>query len=253
MYTPQQNGIARSAVGGVVYHEAPTPASLAYCYWELKTTKPLADSFSYVIVPDACVDIVFSLHQPEAFVMTPHTTSQQIDLGTEFHYVGIRLNVGVYARDVSRIVGGVQNVTELGGKNVASIIHGLREKTFATQQKILSELVQALVSDGTLAENPLVAHVIKRLSMYTVADIARELTISERQLRRLVRAATGFSPRELQKVINFQRSFSTDWRDVYADQSHYIHTFKQITHTTPQQYQRDYDVRNIQYSPSPRR
>lgn len=252
-YTPRQNGIAKENASSLCYTEtepADSARELVYCFWELKTAAPLAKNFRYIVVPDACIDIVFDLRRGVVLIMTPHTSSEQIDLGVDFHYVGIRLHPGVYQGDLSQIIGGTLNVDTLGGERIAGIAHRLANMTFAEQQRELAVLVQKMASVGTLASNTLIAQLISHADTGNINDIARALGVSERQLRRNVRTATGFSPRELFKIINFQRSFTIDWTELYADQSHYIHSFRQITRQTPKQYERSYDVRNTQYSAS---
>lgn len=244
-YAPRQTGIAKAVANEVVYHECQPPevfADLVYCFWELRTSSPLKTGFDYLVMPDACVDIVFDLHYPEAFLMTPHVTSVCLNLGTEFHFVGIRLHPGVYAGELSNIVGSVQELKSLGGENISDLIGRLATMSFAHQQQELTQLVRVLACEDTLKSNALIRQIIQLNETHTISEIAKIVHISERQLRRIVRNATGFSPKELSKVVTFQRTFSSSWQGLYTDQAHYIHSFKQITKTTPQRYQRLYDA-----------
>lgn len=244
-YAPRQTGIVKAVAGEVVYQESQPPeavADLVYCFWELRTTHSLNASFDYLVIPDACVDIVFDLQHPEALFMTPHVTSVCLDLGKEFHFVGIRLHPGVFTGELSEIVGNTLQLDSLGGENICDIVGRLATMPFANQQQELTQLVHILARENTLKSNALIRRIIQLSETHTINEIAKIVHISERQLRRIVRTATGFSPKELARVTTFQRSFSSPWQGLYTDQAHYIHSFKQITKTTPQRYQRLYDA-----------
>ena len=213
------------------YREATAArADLVCCFWELATGAPLPENFQYIVLPDACVDLVFDLRRGEAVVMTPHITSQKIELGTDFRYVGIRLWPGVYRGELTQIIGGTLDIDELAGEKVSLVAARLLELTFAQQQAELAAMVERLAASGLLKNDAFTMQFIEFASkLHSVNDVARRLKMSERQLRRRVRQATGFSPRELLKIVNFQRTFAGDWTEIYADQSHYIHSFRQIT------------------------
>ena len=66
--------------------------------------------------------------------------------------------------------------------------------------------------------------------------------LSPRQLQRTLKRMTGFSPHDLLKVVRVQRSFRRHYLDLYADQSHYIHSFRKVTGYTPAKYAAKYDV-----------
>ena len=72
-----------------------------------------------------------------------------------------------------------------------------------------------------------------------MAEVAR---LSPRQLQRVLKRSTGFTPHDLLKVLRLQQSFKQHYLETYADQSHFIHSFKKITGYTPAQYYRKFDV-----------
>ena len=76
----------------------------------------------------------------------------------------------------------------------------------------------------------------------TVADMASAAALSPRQLQRRLKATTGFSPHDLLKVLRLQHSFRQDYLLAFANQSHFIHSFKDITGYTPAQFQKRFDV-----------
>ena len=245
-YTPQQNGIMQAAARRVRYDEIPPQVAHAryvYCLWELKTTQPLAHNFYYTILPDACIDIVFDLGDCSASIMTPRQTAWRIVLGRRFHYVGIRLHPGVYHGDVDAVVGMAIPIKRLAGWAVTDIIASLRQHSFTQQQDILATCIQRMIDCSLVQEDDFIMQVIARLDgQHTITQIAQQLGCSERHLRRIVRQRTGFSPQALRTIVQFQRSFTEDWRELYADQSHYIHRFQWITQHTPQRYHKTYQA-----------
>ncbi len=60
--------------------------------------------------------------------------------------------------------------------------------------------------------------------------------LSTRQLQRTLQRLTGFAPHDLLKVLRVQQSFRKHYLDLYADQAHYIHAFRQATGYTPGRY-----------------
>jgi AraC-like DNA-binding protein len=68
------------------------------------------------------------------------------------------------------------------------------------------------------------------------------LGLSTRQLQRTIQRLTGFTPHNLIKVLRLQQSFRRHYLDLYADQAHYIHAFRQIIGHTPGQYQKLFGV-----------
>ena len=78
----------------------------------------------------------------------------------------------------------------------------------------------------------------------SVADVARELGISERHLRRAFRAAVGFSPKTYARIARFQRALALGrarpgrWNDVaiatgYFDQAHLTADFRELALVPP--------------------
>jgi hypothetical protein len=62
-----------------------------YCFWQLKTQKPLKKDYNYRVVSDGCIDIFFDHKQPtENFVMGFCRKFVQFPIGKEFDYIGIR-------------------------------------------------------------------------------------------------------------------------------------------------------------------
>lgn len=87
------------------------------------------------------------------------------------------------------------------------------------------------------------SRILARLdAIRSVADIAKLVGLSPRQLQRTLKQSTGFSPHDLLKVLRVQQSFRRHYLELYADQAHFIHSFRKATGFTPTQYRKRYDV-----------
>jgi len=246
MYNPVHDGIAKT-VQQVSYQEAQPPsflAELVHNFWELKTAAELADDFSLHAIPDACVNILLNQRDTRiAGVTALRTTYQTLNLGREFHYVGIQFFPGVWQGAQSDTTDSYVGTPYLGNLPLISTSNALTELDFCAKQPVLSRLVQQLIKQGLVAVNPVTAKILAKIErMHTVADMAATTHMSPRQLQRILKKSTGFSPHDFLKVIRLQQSFQQHYLNSYTDQSHFIHSFRKITGYTPTAYYRKFDV-----------
>jgi len=252
MYTPVQDGIQKSAPL-VSYTEAQPPhdlAELVHCFWELKTIKPLSKDFNLHAVPDACVDIMFNeINTTVVGVTALRTTYEVLNLGRDFHYVGIQFLPGVWQGSRDEIAHQYIGTSYTGHLPLVETNSRMAGLDFRHKQLVMSELVRQLVHEKTVQANPLMTKILENLdTIHNVADMAAVTGISSRQLQRLLTKITGFSPHDLLKVLRLQQSFKRGYPLLYTDQSHFIRSFRAITGYTPAQYFSKFDVWYIQYA-----
>ena len=88
LYTPVQPAVIGTN-GEVSYIELPPDAQLQdfiYCYWNLKTIKPLDDIYNYRVVADGCIDIVFNCtNYDETYIMGYCNSFVKIGIDKEFN------------------------------------------------------------------------------------------------------------------------------------------------------------------------
>lgn len=251
MYDPVGDGIAKAA--HAVRHTQTRPherlSGLVHCFWELWTERPLAEDFLLHAMPDACINILFNQTDPEiAGITALRTRHEVLNLGTAFHYVGIQLLPGVWRGDRSEISDRFVGRPYRGVLPLVSTGKRMCPLPFSGKQEILTELTHDFIGRGLVVRNPIVEKILLNLdAIRTVSDMSAVTHLSARHMQRRLKDTTGLSPHDLLKIFRIQQSFRRHYLDLYADQSHYIHSFRRITGHTPGSYAERFDVRSAQY------
>lgn len=246
MYDPVKDGVAKSSTS-VVYVEATPPEplrALVHCYWELRTECDLVEDFLLHALPDACVNLMFNQHDTRiAGVTRLQTTHTTLNLGRSFHYAGIQLFPGVWRGDPEASVDHYVGAPYEGDLPLIDVARAAARFAFDGKQTVFSEFVENLVHAGLVTPNPVTAAILANLDhIQSVGDMARVAALSPRQLQRVLKSTTGFSPHDLWKVLRVQRSFRRDYLWTFADQSHFTHAFRQMTGFTPGRFRQTFDV-----------
>jgi AraC-like DNA-binding protein len=246
MYSPVQDGIEKT-VQSVRYTEAKPPSELfglVHCFWELKTESTLLEDFLLHALPDACVNILFNQIDTQIAAITAlRTTFEVLNLGKTFHYVGIQLLPGVWQGNQEKIADSLVNTPYQGDLPLIKINRKLARLEFSDKQPVMADLVQQLINEKVVVANPVTEKILSYIDeIHSVADMAALTNMSPRQLQRILKKTTGFSPHDFLKVLRLQLSFKQSYLASYTDQSHYIHSFRKITGYTPGRYAEKFDV-----------
>ena len=246
MHAPIQPGIPRFLQDGVFYQEHHPDSAFRkqiYCLWQLRTQYPLPADCHYLVVPDACIDLVFDLTDnadPAVLVMSPGIRALDLNLGRQFHYCGIRLYPGVW-RKSRDIIAQSQTFSSLGDIHIAALCSSLRNATQAQQQHLLQDLVHQLTASGIINNTAWMPQLLTYSDKIKfVDDLVRISGYSRRQLQRLFPEKTGFSAHDFLKILRFHQALASQRIDAYTDQSHYIREFKRITGITPVAFRQQY-------------
>ncbi len=246
MYDPVKDGVPKTAEG-VVYTEAAPPdelSGLVHCFWELRTEIDLADDFTLHAMPDACVNLLFDQHDTRiAGVTQLHTTHTTLDLGRSFHYAGIQFFPGVWRGNPDASVDHYVGEPYEGELPLIEVSSAAADLSFDDKTTVFADFVETLLDVGLVAPNPVTAAILTNLDeVHTVADMADVAGLSPRQLQRVLKTTTGFTPHDLLKVLRIQHSFRQDYLLSFADQSHFTHSFRKLTGYTPGQFRKSFDV-----------
>ena len=222
------------------------------CFWSIEPGEALPE---YPVLPDGCVDIVYSPSTGPQIVGTM-TRVQRFTLEAGRIQMGVRFRPGM-APGFVRAPGSettdrllpLDDVWGAKGRQLGARIGAAKsaEQCIAILE---AELVDA--SDPNLVQNSHVqkmsAYIIGRSGQVRVDDLAFDAAMSARQLRRLFLAQIGLSPKHFCRVIRFRHSLPRlrsarrgDWTGValecgYYDQAHFINEFREFSGYTPGEF-----------------
>jgi AraC-like DNA-binding protein len=246
MYDPIKDGVAKTSHSVRYTVEKPPErmSSWVHCYWELKTEATLEADFLLHAMPDACVNILFNLQQTDiAGVTALRTQHEVLNLGRSFHYAGIELLPGVWRGNPHEIAHQFVGSAYAGQLPLVPMNKKLAGLDFSAMQPFMTELVDGFIDAHLVVSNPMTEKILANFNrINSVADMASLVGMSPRHLQRTLKHSTGFSPHDLLKVLRVQQTFRQHYLDVYADQSHFIHSFRKVTGCTPGHYTDTFDV-----------
>ena len=246
MYDPKGNSREKSMASlRFLEVEPPEPQqSYVHRYLELRTTEPLAEDYCFHALPDACTYVVFDQLNPSIAGTTRlRASSEELNLGKSFHYINIRFLPGVWQRQSSPVSYALVNTAYSGALPLVETNRVLSATGFDAGQSVLNEFVDELVKRELLVANPVTEKIFAQLEeINSVARMAEVAGTSARQLQRTLKRTTGFSPHDFLKILRLQQALRGDASLSYADQSHFIHSFKRATGYTPGKYAQKFDV-----------
>jgi AraC-like DNA-binding protein len=211
-----------------MYRELPPPPPIAahvMCLWTREG--PAAGR----VLPDGCVDIVWTGER--LLVAGPATRATVPRVSPDVTKVGVRFRTGAAAQALGL------PAAELRDESITlEHIWGARGRELAERAADAPSaehrlrLLSSAVADAP-APDPLVRAAVRELAApgVRVFELCKSLFVSERQLRRRIEEAVGYSPRTLARVLRLQRFLMLAERGGdelarlaaeagYADQSH---------------------------------
>lgn len=246
MYDPKGNSVDKT-VSTVRFQEATPPARLqriVHRFLELKTEAPLAQDYRFHALPDACTYAVFDQRNAQVAGITRlKASSEELSLGRAFHFLNIRFLPGTWQRDKAAVAYGLVERPYNGPLPLAAVSAQLAGQDLSGAVPILSAFVETLMARGILVENPVTAAIFAQIdSIFSVTDMAEAAELSPRQLQRVLKQTTGFTPHDFLKILRLQQSLLGEPSLGYADQSHFIRSFRAATGYTPGQFAKKFDV-----------
>ena len=246
MYDPKGNGKDRT-VETVHFFEAEPPVHLrgiVHRFLEIRTRVSLSEDYRFHALPDACTYAVFDQLDPRITGITRlRASSEELNLGKAFHFVNIRFLPGVWQGNREQVSYGLVRDAYSGDLPLITLNQTMTGQNFSAKQSTLSRFVESLVDSKLVISNRVTEKIFKHLEdIHSVADMADASDLSPRQLQRVLKRTTGFAPHDFLKVLRLQQSLNGEPSLSYADQSHFIHSFRKATGYTPARYSRKFDV-----------
>jgi AraC-like DNA-binding protein len=228
----------------MTYTELRPPTTLTpwlVCTWERRT----GDGPPVRVLPDGCIDIVW-IEGVGTQVVGANTTAFVVDLPPGTRVSGARLRpgaagglLGLAAEAVLDARVPVADVFGADGSRLADSLDAARDPTGGIRAWLTGRVARAERPD------PLVGAAVAALARPDVAigGLADALCVSDRQLRRRVRAAVGYGPKRLARVLRLQRALAAgragdDLARValdagYADQAHFANDCRALAGVPP--------------------
>jgi AraC-like DNA-binding protein len=231
----------------VSYREFPVDDALARwaeCLWvRVGTGQP--DGFAR-IVPDGCMDLLWS-ERAGLTAIGPNTTAFEAPLEAGAAVVGVRLHPGaappLFGIPAPELLDGRAPAPALWGDAAARLDEALHAAPDVRERARLLIGFLSARARGAVAPEPLVRAAVDRLHRLNVAEIARDLAVSERHLRRLVTAEVGYGPKRLARVLRLRRALARVRAGVglaevafeagYSDQAHFTNECRALAGVSP--------------------
>ena len=219
------------------------------CFW---THKPGNSISEYAVLPDGCVDIVYSPNVArELQVVGTMTSARRFALSAGGFQFGVRFRPAMSQAFLP--VPGLDttdqliDLSDIWGSDARRLTEQISEAQSVRQCIGLIEERLRNPSEVTLVQR-LCASIVEQDGQVRIDDLAFEAGLSARQLRRLFLEQVGLSPKHFCRVIRFRSSLARlpqpgrgDWARValdcgYYDQAHFINEFRQFSGYTPGEF-----------------
>jgi AraC-like DNA-binding protein len=258
---------------GLGVREYPVRAALApfvKCIWSQESGGAIFNAGRERILPDSCVEVVihfrdpFLTHfadgthalQPQAFIVGQMKRFLEIEPAGRMGLIAIRFYArGAYLffqRPLSEVAAGIVDLEDIWKERARELTERIALVSSMTGRV---QIVEDLLL-GLLSRNGRCDHTVDRglqlidanRGKLSVAQLAAQLGISNRQLTRRFQHAVGLSPKEFARVSRFLhvvRCLSdTEPRTLtetamecgYFDQAHFNHEFREMAGMAPGEF-----------------
>ena len=235
-------------------------------YWTFRAALPPAARREQYMHPTGGFGLVFNLGDPLELDATPaggpvfldgaNTVSRRMGFQGQVEVIGVRFREGG-AFPFLGPLGALRNEVDADALAGAGLrpLHGrlLEAASVAARVARLDDWLLRRLALGR-EPSPVIpaslAVLRARAGLLSMAGLARELAVGQRQLERLFQAQVGMSPKHFARLLRVDRartaikapgadSLAGLGADLgYFDQAHFIHDFKAIVGMTPEAYRR---------------
>jgi len=195
------------------YRELLPSAALApyvSCFW-LQHVSEQGPAYRHRTVPNGCVEIVASSAQSTLTVIGPQRGPQVEALAPGAAVIGVRLRPGATTAllgiPADSIVDDRIGLEDLCGRQATRLAEQLGELDSPEEAPTLLARLLELRARDAPAIDPVIAcltHELQPWHRTRIDDLARDLFLSSRQLRRRCLTALGYGPKTLQRLLRFQ-------------------------------------------------
>ena len=247
---------ARPSGATCTARHAPPPALARSVATYFSVSLPSGSRGSVRTLPEGCADLMFDLgSQPRAWLSGPRTRARVFEHAGPVQLLGAQLQPGVArllastpARELLDATLPLEHALADGTRAVPALLGTLLQATDTPARCAALDrfLLQRLAGNAVDPRVSLaVQSVIECAGAADVAELARSVAASPRNLTRLFHAWVGTSPKLFCRTVRFQSVLrhlgggnKPDWAALaaelgYADQSHLIRDFSDFAQVSP--------------------
>jgi len=209
--------------------------------------------------PDKGAMYQFDVEMPSVFLYGQSTSYGEISFASGFSTIGICFYPDalrtVFGLDADELTNTCASLEALSGKMGSLLSEQLMDDGSNTHRiRVLSAYLSSLLDRNNKYENKSIQYLLSRIIQakggLSLDDLRKELQVSERSLERKFRQFIGIAPKLFCRISRFQASLNElrfnryeklsdiAYENEYADQSHFIRSFKEFAGCSPLQYQK---------------
>lgn len=256
------------------YREVLPPAHLKkyirYC-WILESAYSQDSSIPFRTMADGCPGLIYQSKEKgvleqgnkklsELFLFGQSTRYTELQLKGNFQAAGIHfypdtLNV-LFRFPAQELTDSCIDLNELSKKHSPPLSEQLSSSIFPEQQLniLFSYLTEKIQVNSGLTDASMkyaLTKITASKGLISLKELQEDLRLSERSMERKFKAYTGISPKLFSRICRFQAALGQirnnqyeKFSDIayeqnYADQSHFIRSFKEFSGLSPFQYQKN--------------
>jgi len=240
-------------------------------FWTLDSTKGQSDPLKFATIADGSPGLIFQVSSngfayqdekplPAIYLYGQTTACSQILLPSSFQTIGVYFYPhalkSVFGLDAWELTDNCLDVTLFSTLKEYNLTERLLNLSCASQriEVLCSYLYKLIVLHNSGVDDKvkyMLANIKNMHENLPLRHLRQDLGWSERTLERKFKEQVGISPKLFTKITQFQKALNllrsenysrlTDvaYENFYADQSHFIRSFKEFTSLTPNQYLRN--------------
>jgi AraC-like DNA-binding protein len=226
-------------LSATTYREYAPPPQLAAgveCFW---TSSVETDLAGHRVLPDGCVDVLFSDEEGLRVVGTM-TRPRSFDLRTGVRFVAARLRPAASAA-ILGLPGGLIVDRVLPWSGSRSLPEQLANTQGHEEQvRLIASALPVVDPDGP---DRVAAWMVRRRGQVDMDEAARLAGVGPRHLRRLFLDRIGLTPKRFCRILRFRHAVSMGrrrhgWAEIaaacgYYDQAHMIRDFREFAGLSP--------------------
>lgn len=256
-----------SAIRFREYQVHPSLAPFIKCIWSQESDHAIFDVGRERILPDSCVELVFHFSdpfrshfadgttalQPQAFVVGQMKRFLEIEPEGRMGLIAVRFYARsaylFFQRPLSEVAAGIVDLADTWKNRVSelteriALAYDMAARVLLIEEVLLALLKQIGHYDYTVEE--CLRRIEAHCGQLSVAQLAKDLGLSCRQLTRRFHNTVGLTPKEFARVSRFlhvlrclsegqQRSLTeTALACGYFDQAHLNHEFREMAGMAP--------------------